>query len=67
MQEEELGQRITEKSAKISYFLMILFIFGAVVADKLIHATINGFLLGLLGLSMIVLPVVEYFMAKPYQ
>lgn len=31
LQEEELGQRITEKSAKVSYFLLTLFIFGAVV------------------------------------
>lgn len=67
LQEEELGQRITEKSSKISYFLLLFFIVVAVAADKLINGTINAFLLGLLGLAMIILPIVEYVVAKKYQ
>lgn len=67
LQEEELGQRIIEKSSKISYFLLLFFIVVAVAADKLINGTINAFLLGLLGLAMIILPIVEYVVAKKYQ
>ncbi|MED2978644.1 hypothetical protein P4284_18310 [Bacillus swezeyi] len=67
LQEEELGQRITEKSSKVSYFLLTFFIFGAVVADQFINETINIFLLLLLGLSMITLPFIEFLVAKKYQ
>lgn len=67
LQKEELGQRITEKSSKVSYFLLTFFIFGAVVADKFINETINIFLLLLLGLSMILLPFIEFLIVKKYQ
>lgn len=67
LQEEELGQRITEKASKISYFLLTIFIFGTVVADYLINGTINIFLLILLGLSMITLPITEFFISRKYQ
>lgn len=66
-QNDELGQRIIEKSSKVSYFLMMFFIFGAVVADKLVNKTINVFLLLLLGLSLITLPFIEFLIAKRYQ
>lgn len=58
--EEELGQRITEKSSKISYFILVVLILIAVLVDELINGTINVFLLGILALSMILLPFVEY-------
>ncbi|KIV58557.1 hypothetical protein AM501_05400 [Aneurinibacillus migulanus] len=67
LQEEELGQRITEKSSKISYFILLFFILVAVAADKFINGTINVFLLGILGLAMIILPFVEFLVAKKYQ
>ncbi|MGN9866192.1 hypothetical protein [Bacillus swezeyi] len=67
LQEEELGQRITEKSSKVGYFLLTFFIFGAVVADQFINGTMNIFLLLLLGLSMITLPFIEFLVAKKYQ
>lgn len=67
LQEEELGQRITEKSSKISYFILLFFILVAVAADKLINGTINVFLLSILGLAMIILPFVEFLVAKKYQ
>ncbi len=65
--DEELGQRITEKSSKISYFILVFFILIAVVADELINGTINVFLLATLGLAMIILPLVEFLVAKKYQ
>lgn len=67
LQEEELGQRIIEKSSKISYFVLLLFIFMAVCADKLVNGTINIFLLVVLALAMITLPFVEFLVAKKYQ
>ena len=65
--DEELGQRITEKSSKISYFILVFFILIAVVADELVNGTINIFLLAILGLAMIILPLVEFLVAKKYQ
>lgn len=67
LQEEELGQRITEKSSKVSYFILTFFILGAVFADKFINGTTNIFLLLLLGLSMMTLPFIEFLVAKKYQ
>ncbi|MET3193397.1 hypothetical protein [Bacillus sp. OAE603] len=67
LQEEELGQRIIEKSSKISYFLLMVFVFLAAVIDKLISGSINIMLLLLLILSMITLPFVEFLVAKKYQ
>lgn len=65
--DEELGQRITEKSSKISYFILVFFILVAVAADELVNGTINVFLLAILGLAMIILPLVEFLVAKRYQ
>lgn len=67
LQEEELGQRIIEKSSKISYFLIMIFVFLAAVIDKLVSGSINIMLLLLLVLSMITLPFVEFLVAKKYQ
>ncbi len=67
LQEEELGQRITEKSSKISYFILLFLILAAVSADKFVNGTINIFLLGILGLAMVTLPFVEFLVAKKYQ
>ncbi|MDY0406607.1 hypothetical protein P5G51_015660 [Virgibacillus sp. 179-BFC.A HS] len=67
LQKEELGQRITEKSSKISYFILLFIILAAVTADNFVNGTINVFLLAVLGLAMIILPLVEYLVAKKYQ
>ncbi|WP_286884716.1 hypothetical protein [Aneurinibacillus sp. UBA3580] len=67
LQDEELGQRITEKSSKVSYFLMTVFIFVAVIADKQINGNVNIFLLILMALSMVTLPFIEYLNTKKYQ
>lgn len=65
--DEEIGQRITEKSSKVSYFILIFFILVALAADELVNGTINVFLLAILGLAMILLPLVEFWVAKKYQ
>lgn len=65
--DEELGQRITEKSSKISYFILVFFILVAVASDELVNGTINVFLLAILGLALIILPLVEFLVAKKYQ
>lgn len=65
--EEELGQRITEKSSKISYFILIFFILIAVAADGMVNGTVNVFLLAILGLAMVLLPSVEFLVARKYQ
>lgn len=65
--DEELGQRIIEKSSKISYFILLFLILNAVAADEWVHGNINVFLLALLGLAMVLLPLVEFLVAKKYQ
>lgn len=67
LQEEELGQRITEKSAKISYFVLLVFILLAVAAEQLLYGSSNIFLLIILGLAMCTLPFVEFLVARKYQ
>lgn len=67
LQEEELGQRISEKSAKLSYYLLLVFMLIAVSADKIINGTSNIFLILILGLAMITHPIIEYFYSKKYQ
>lgn len=66
-QEEELGKKITERSSKISYFILLVFIFIAVVIDKYVNETSNLFLLIILALAMMTLPIVEFFVARKYQ
>ena len=66
-QKDELGQKITEKSSKISYFILIGLILIAVFVDELVNGTVNMFLLIILGLSMVILPLVEFITAKKYQ
>lgn len=65
--DEELGQRIIEKSSKISYFILLFLILIAVAADEWVHGNINVFLLALLGLAMVLLSLVEFLVAKKYQ
>lgn len=65
--EDELGQKITEKSSKISYYILLFVILGAVAADHWVNGTVNVFLLGVLALGMIILPIAEYMVAKKFQ
>ncbi|WP_312654624.1 hypothetical protein [Proteiniclasticum sp.] len=66
-QEDELGQKIIEKSSKISYTILLFIIMLAVFADKIVNGTVNLFLLLVLGFAMITYPLVEYFIAKKYK
>ena len=63
-QSDELDQKVLEKSSKISYFILLFAILLAVFADQLVNGTINIFLLAVLSLGMVILPVVEYLVAK---
>lgn len=64
---DELGQKITEKSSKISYYILLVVLLIAVAADQIVNETNNIFLLAALGLGMIILPLVEFLVAKKYQ
>lgn len=65
--DEELGQKITEKSSKISYYVLVSLILVAVAADEWINGTINVFLLVVLGLAMIILPLVEFLYSLKFK
>lgn len=67
LQDEELGKRITEKSAKYSYYILIVFILLAVSADWLVNGSNNIFVLLILGIGMITLPFVQYVIARKFQ
>lgn len=64
---DELGKKITEKSSKISYYILLVVLLIAVAADQIVNETNNIFLLAALGLGMIILPLVEFLVAKKYQ
>mgnify|MGYP001237749650 CR=1 FL=1 len=64
---DELGKKITEKSSKISYYILLVVLLIAVTADQIVNETNNIFLLAALGLGMIILPLVEFLVAKKYQ
>mgnify|MGYP001406831796 CR=1 FL=1 len=66
-QDEELGQKIKEKSSKISYYTLVFIIFLVVFADRIINGTFNVLLLIILGVAMIILPTVEFFVARKYK
>lgn len=65
--DEELGKRITERSAVISYYVLIVFILAAVALDQWLYGTSNILLLILLGLAMMMLPFVQFLVARKYQ
>lgn len=67
LQEEELGQKITEESSKIGYFILTGFIFIAVIVDKVMSGTFNMLLVILLSLAMMTLPLIEFIISKKYQ
>lgn len=67
LQNEELGQSITEKSSKISYYILTLLIIIAMVIDHLVNGITNIVLVSLLGLAVVLLPFVEYLVARRYQ
>ncbi|WAA11807.1 hypothetical protein [Fervidibacillus halotolerans] len=64
--DDELGQRITEKSAKIGYFVLLIAIFIALVVDKIINGDSNIVLLLLMTLAMVTLPTIEYIYSKKF-
>ncbi|MGG4493685.1 hypothetical protein [Brevibacillus reuszeri] len=66
-QEDELGQHITYKSAKISYFVLMALLLLALVADKWIFGRENMTLLLVFAISMIVLPLTEWIVSKQYR
>lgn len=65
--DDELGRKITEKAAKMSYHLLVVIILFAVAIEKLVYGTVNIFLLLVLGIGMILLPAVEFVVARKYQ
>lgn len=66
-QDDELGQHITYKSSKISYFVILVLLLLALVADKWIFGRENMTLLLVFALSMIVLPLTEWIVSKQYR
>lgn len=62
--EEERKQKIEEKSAKISYFILMIIILIALAADQIINGFFHPLLLAVLGMAMILLPLVEFFVAR---
>ena len=65
--EEELGKEITEKSSKVSYYLLLLFIFVVVAAEQWLTGTISISMLIVLALAMITLPFVQFLVARKYE
>lgn len=65
--DEELGRKITEKSSKISYFVLMVLILIILLVDQFILGTMNTSLLIVLGLAFATLPCVEFLVARKYR
>ncbi len=65
--DEELGKRIQEKSSSVSYQILALLIFFAVIGDAIINDTVNMFLLILLGIAIVIQPMISFIVAQSYQ
>jgi len=66
-QDEELGQRIVEKSSKVSYTILYFVILATVLADKIVNEASNVFLLFVLVFATVIFPLFQYLIAKRYQ
>ncbi len=66
LENEELGKRITEQSSKISYFVLVVVLLIFVFIDYTVNAEYNLFLLGALGIAMVLLPLVEFIVSRKY-
>lgn len=70
-QKDEMGQMITNTSAKISYFILIVFLFLFYIADRIIFMRKdelgNLSLLVALFFALALLPIVEFIVAKRYR
>ncbi|QLG39559.1 MULTISPECIES: hypothetical protein [unclassified Paenibacillus] len=66
-EDEELGRKITEQSSKLGYFLLTFFILIAVAIDHWMHEEPSLLLLSLLGLSMVILPFLEWIQMRKYR
>lgn len=67
LQKEELEEKITEESSKISYLLLTIFIFVTALFENYLNDKSTIGLLVLLVLSMITLPFVEFLVSKKHQ
>ena len=66
LQEEELGQKITEKSSKIGYLILTVLILLVTGIERAITGVNTIYLIVVLGLAMIILPLVEFFISRKY-
>lgn len=66
LQEEELGQKITEKSSKIGYLILTVLILLVTGIERAITGVNSIYLIVVLGLAMITLPLVEFFVSRKY-
>ncbi|TPG71134.1 hypothetical protein EEL32_19455 [Brevibacillus laterosporus] len=68
---DELGQLITFKSAKVSYFVLMIFIFIVFVIEELPHYANqpikNMPLFLVLCVSTVILPAVEFIVSKRFR
>ena len=66
LQEEELGQKITKKSSKIGYLILTVLILFVIGIERAITGENSIYLIVVLGLAMITLPLVEFFVSRKY-
>lgn len=62
--DEEKKREAFEKSAKISYFLLLSLLLVAVIVDEMLTGEINTLLAIVLTIGMATLPVIEFLMMK---
>ena len=69
-EKDELEKLITLKSSKISYYILLIFMFIVLVVSEgaiRLNEVQNIPLVIVIGLALITLPITEFFVLKKYQ
>ncbi len=64
--DDELGKKVTTESSLISYKILTILIFLFICFDKFMNGDPQIELIILFALSLIILPIIEFFKARSY-
>lgn len=66
-QNEKIGRRIQGQSTKISYYILLVVILGAAVIEQVTYHMVHPTTLMIMGMSLILVPVVDFIMVRKHQ
>lgn len=66
-QNEKIGRRIQGQSTKISYYILLVVILGAAVIEQVTYHMVHPTTLMIMGMSLILVPVVDFILVRKHQ